>query len=149
MGNGISLNECSEISSKVEIMFDDGSVSTKNYGPNEACFITAFCEVRPWRCFKDNTFYVTTSGNARHSGTAERRTRPPANHRPAPAPSVNHTLSLLQRHPNTFQKSNSVSSLLQVNGSNIPPALADPGGTEVMASPKRWTREAKLCFGLP
>ena len=29
-------------------------------------------------------------------------------------------------------------------------ALADPGGaTEAMASPKRQTREAKLCFGLP
>ena len=29
--------------------------------------------------------------------------------------------------------------------------LADPGGgaTEAMASPKRQTREAKLCFGLP
>ena len=30
------------------------------------------------------------------------------------------------------------------------PTLADPGGaTEAMASPKRQTREAKLCFGLP
>ena len=30
-------------------------------------------------------------------------------------------------------------------------SLADPGGgaTEAMASPKRQTREAKLCFGLP
>ena len=31
-------------------------------------------------------------------------------------------------------------------------ALADPGGgggTEAMASPKRQTREVKLCFGLP
>ena len=30
------------------------------------------------------------------------------------------------------------------------PSPADPGGaTEAMASPKRQTREAKLCFGLP
>ena len=37
-------------------------------------------------------------------------------------------------------------------GSMRPKALADPGGgggTEAMASPKRKTREAKLCFGLP